>query len=70
MPARASPHTPPEVPNLFSIGALEKKMRNSLFTIVAENTNGRPLDASFSEIFPSKTLIVNQNPEEKFTLRP
>jgi len=32
MPIHASPHTPPKVPNLFGKGALEKKVRNSLFT--------------------------------------
>ena len=70
MPARASPHTPPEVPNLFGKGALEKKVRYSLFTIVAENTDGRPLEAVLTKIIPSKAMVVNQNLEEKVTLRP
>ena len=70
MPSRASPHTPLEMPNLFGKGALEKKVRYSLFTIVAENTNGRPLEAALTKIIPSKATVVNQNPEEKVTLRP
>ena len=70
MLARAPPHTPPEMPNLFSKGALEKKVRNSLFTIVVENIDGRPLEAVLTKIIPSKATIVNQNPEEKVTLRP
>ena len=70
MPARAFPHTPPKVPNLFGKGALEKKVRYSLFTIVVENTDGSPLESLLAEIIPSKATIVNQNPKEKVTLRP
>ena len=62
MPTRASPHTPPEVPNMFGKGALEKKVRYSLFTIVAENIDGRPLEAVLTKIIPSKATIVNDNP--------
>ena len=45
-------------------------MRNSLFTIVVENTDGRPLEAVLTKIIPSKATVVNQNLEAKVTLRP
>ena len=37
MPAHASPHTPPEVPNLFGKGALEKK-GETIFSLLRHKT--------------------------------
>ena len=70
MLAHTSPHSLPKVSNLFDKGALEKKgEKESLHHCDIRHRWKAPL-SPLAKILPSKTTIVNQNPEEKVTLRP